>query len=126
MKEFLDIQTQIIKRTLLFFSIFFFLGFASLHDPLLLLGLTLGTGISIANFRLLARDIRRLFSIKREKVPGFVRGRVLARYGLIGLVLYICRHFGVPCFLSACCGVFMVKFAILSLIFFEGWDKKVG
>lgn len=104
-------EAEIVSRTLLL-SFFFVALFLLFRKVDLGLGLALGCAGSIVNFKLLARNIKRLVGLAPLRIKSFAFKGYLLRYLFTGLVLLLSfKIIGLSFWITAL-GFLMVKLAI--------------
>lgn len=104
-------ETQIIKRTFLL-ALLFVIPLLLLRKGELAFGLALGCVGSIINFKLLARDVRKIVNSAPFRVKSFAFKGYLLRYFFTGLVLLLSfKTIGLSFWITAL-GFLMVKLAI--------------
>lgn len=110
MEELKTLRRKIEAKVFILACPVFFIGLAFLGIKFSF-GFLAGALMSILNFRLLAKTVIRLSTLKKTSGVFFI-GSYSLRYILMGLVLWIAINKSLLCFLGASIGLFMVKAAI--------------
>lgn len=109
-----DLQLKIIKGVLVLNGCIGIVGLLLAKPPLpFLVGLLLGTIISILNFRLTALTLEKGLNMSPRRAEAYVASRYMIRYFIIGAVFYISIKADYIHLLGTVIGIITLKFVIL-------------